>query len=175
MARRLQFAVVSAAALATAGLATFIGSENPPPQENATAAVTAATLQAPAPRGGARVEVGADAPPVDAVFARQLRRSVRKFVTAFLAYEVGQTRPAVVSRLRATASRTFAQELLSRRPQSAGHWPARARLRAVELLGVDDQVAEVAAHITRPGADQTAVIVTLDVAAGRRPRVTGLR
>ena len=49
------------------------------------------------------------------------------------------------------------------------------RLGYLELLGVDDQVAEVAAHITRPGADQTAVIVTLDVAAGRRPRVTGLR
>jgi hypothetical protein len=67
--------------------------------------------------------------------AEELRRSARRFLAAFLRYEVGERSPAVLAMLRVTATRRFATRLLaaSPRPAAAGRFPPPAHLRNLQV------------------------------------------
>jgi hypothetical protein len=87
-------------------------------------ALQAADLPGPARRAAARTQERA----VD------LRRSARRFLAAFLAYEVGELDRPVASTLRAGATAPFARRLLAMPPRApAGKFPPPARLRRLHI------------------------------------------
>lgn len=87
----------------------------------------AADLPGPARRAVARTQER----------AAGLRRSARRFLTAFLAYEVGELDRSVASTLRATATAPFARRLLAIPPRApAGKFPPPARLRRLHIAFV---------------------------------------
>lgn len=67
--------------------------------------------------------------------ANELRRSARRFLAAFLRYEVGQEGARLTAALRATATPSFAKRLLARPPRVpvAGRLPPPARLGRLQV------------------------------------------
>jgi hypothetical protein len=67
--------------------------------------------------------------------AEELRRSARRFLVAFLRYEVGESGPGVAVALRATSTRRFAARLLGAPPRApaAGGFPPPAKLRKLQV------------------------------------------
>jgi Ni/Co efflux regulator RcnB len=65
----------------------------------------------------------------------EVRAAARRFLDAFLRYEVGDLSAPVRRRLRAAATRPFAKRLLRRPPRrpAAGRFPPRATLRRVDV------------------------------------------
>jgi len=79
--------------------------------------------------------------PADDVVARLTRRhaevraAARRFLIAFLRYEVGDLSAPVRRALRGAATRPFAERLLRRPPRrpAAGRFPPRATLRRIDI------------------------------------------
>jgi hypothetical protein len=92
-----------------------------------------------------------------------LAGSARRFLRAFLAYEVGDRRPQIVDALAATATTSFARELAGASPTGATPTPAPAKLGALTLdpLGGDPPLALVTAGAHRPsGPEQLSFLFT---------------
>jgi hypothetical protein len=98
--RRLLFAALSAALAAAALLVGSHRTRSMPPR-NPSATTVALRPPAPGP------------PPIGA------RPEIRRFIAAFLSYEVGAGGPAVEKAIRGHASRRFAGQLLSEPPTQA--------------------------------------------------------
>ncbi len=84
-----------------------------------------------------------------------LRRTARRFLGAFLRYEVGEGGSAAAATLRATATRSFAARLLAAPPRApaAGGFPTAARLGELEvgLLAPAANRALISASAVRAG------------------------
>jgi hypothetical protein len=104
--RRLLFAALLASLLAVLLLAGLHGSTPTARMSRATTTV--------APRR-----------PTDGPPPTEARPQVRRFIVAFLSFEVGVGGPAVEAAIHARASRHLARQLLSDPPRTAGR-PARA-------------------------------------------------
>ena len=78
----------------------------------------------------------------------------RRFVRAFLRYEVGDAPPAVVRALRASASRTLAHDLLVQpaRPAAGQDAPPPGRLVRIDPGGSERRVVAVLDYAGRRGA-----------------------
>jgi hypothetical protein len=98
--RRLLFAALLAALVA---VLLLVGSHRPPSRPASNPSATTVALRPPAP----------GPPPTGA------RPQVRRFVAAFLSYEVGAGGPALEKAIRRHASRRFAGKLLSEPPAQA--------------------------------------------------------
>jgi hypothetical protein len=99
--RRLVFAALLASLVACLLLVGLHRARSTPPRSHAT---TTVALRRPTPV----------APPTDA------RPQVRRFIAAFLSYEVGVGAPRVDEAIRASATRRFARQLLLEPPRPAG-------------------------------------------------------
>jgi hypothetical protein len=92
-----------------------------------------------------------------------LATSARRFLHAFLAYEVGARPPHNVAALEATATTSFAHELASARQTAATHPSALARLGPLTLnpLAGKPPLALVTATARRPaGPEQLSFLFT---------------
>lgn len=69
---------------------------------------------------------------------REVKRSARRFLSAFFRYEVGETAPSVRRALRASATPRFAAGLLTAAPRApgSGEFPTPARLGRIEIAFV---------------------------------------
>ena len=130
--RRPALFLTASAAIVAAGLLFALAAPAPPPAPQAPAgqAVGASPpLAAPSPRVlAART----------ALLRGEVRAAARRFLAAFLRYEVGDLGPGVKAALRATATPAFAARLLARPPRAPapGRFPPRARLGRVEVAFV---------------------------------------
>jgi hypothetical protein len=94
--------------------------------------------------------VPATAPPT-----RGLRREARLFLTAFLAYEVGNLGPGLAHQLRATSSPSFHHELLTDRPDPAApSAPAKLTRLSVIVLSRRPPRALVSGSARRRGGSE---------------------
>jgi hypothetical protein len=118
--RRLLFAALLAALVAVVLLVGSHRTRSTPPRNPSA---TTVALRAPAP----------GPPPIGA------RLQVRRFIAAFLSYEVGAGGPAVKDAIRGCASRRFARQLLSEPPTPAGR-PSHgvARITSLHIDPVPD-------------------------------------
>jgi hypothetical protein len=98
--RRLLFAALLAVPVA---VLLLVGSHRPPSRPARNPSATTVALRPPVP----------GPPPTRA------RPQVRRFIAAFLSYEVGAGGPAVEKAIRGHASRRFAGQLLSKPPTQA--------------------------------------------------------
>ncbi|MGZ4279078.1 MAG: hypothetical protein ACXVVU_20705 [Solirubrobacteraceae bacterium] len=167
---RLALAALSAAALATALVLTSPAAPPPspgdPPPGQRPADPGAHEAGPPSPAGGG---------PDRAAPLPTIHRVVRRFLSAFLDYEVGRRSVAVRRRLRATATPALARALLSAPPRALGaKRPPRAGVAALEPLRSDSTRAEFEALLARPGAPRAVMTVTVDAPRGR-PFVCALR
>jgi len=84
--------------------------------------------------GGEDLPAGRSAPPALSRGRRAVASAARRFLAAFLSYEVGDTSPAVLAALRAASTAEFAARLLLSPPRPPGEGlPRRARLVGVEV------------------------------------------
>ncbi len=102
------------------------------------------------------------------------QRVARRFLAAFLRYEVGHETSATRRDIRATTAPALARSLLAAPPRTPPKKPVPARLIAVELNGSDGSLTELNAVLARPGGAPTVVVVTVTHAPGG-PVVSGLR
>jgi hypothetical protein len=128
-ARLALFLAASAAILAAALLFALRGGQPTP--------LPAAADRRP----GNRVSLADAGPRAPAMRMRQLRREVkrsaRRFLSAFFRYEVGETAPSVRRALRASATPRFAAGLLTAAPRApGGEFPPPARLGRIEIAFV---------------------------------------
>lgn len=128
---------------------------------------------------GAEQEASGGAGPADAraqTLAAQLaqadaevKATARRFLAAFLRYEVGELTPALRRVLRATATPEFGRQLLAfptRRPP--GNFPPRAELRRVDVTFVSPQatLAVVSGTALRAGRPEEFGFVFTQSASG---------
>lgn len=177
--RRIRLAL-TALSIASAAAALALTSSAAPPPPSADDAPRTTQPSDPAqdahdhartaPRSPAAADPDVAAPPAPAV-----RHVARRFLRAFLDYEVGRLPATVRRRLRATASPALARMLLRAPPRSvSGRHPRRATIRALEPLGSDATRAEFEALLARPGAPRAVLTLTVDAPHGR-PFVTAVR
>lgn len=139
--RRLAFAM---AVVALGGAFLLVGLRPGPASPSAT----------PVPRSAASRAPSAAARPAAAA---AVRPEARRFVTAFLSYEVGAGGAAALAAVRAGASAAFGYRLLSESPAVAGPAkPAAARLTSlhVERLQGDPDLDLVSGEANRPGGSE---------------------
>jgi hypothetical protein len=114
--RRLAFAM---AVVALGGAFLLIGRRPGPGTPSATRVPRPAASRAPS--AGARPAAAA-----------AIRPEARRFIAAFLSYEVGVGGPAITAVIQACASRHFAHQLLSEPPRPAGR-PSHGAARITSL------------------------------------------
>jgi hypothetical protein len=104
--------------------------------------------------------------------AEQLRRQARRFLVAFLRYEVGERGSGVVVALRATSTRRFAARLLGAPPRApaASGFPPPAKLRKLQVafLSAAASRALISALARRGGRPEDLSFLFTRTAAGWR-------
>jgi hypothetical protein len=131
--RRLLFAALLVSLVAVLLLVGFHRARPTPPRSRAT---TSVPITRPTP-----------GPPPEA------RPQVRRFVAAFLSYEVGVGGPAITAVIDACASRHFARQLLSEPPGPArrpGHGAARITSLRIDPLPGHPDLALASGDARRP-------------------------
>jgi hypothetical protein len=133
----------------------------------ACAALIAAALLLPAGNPGAAPEqrhlhAGPSLPARPIVPTPTLASSARRFLAAFLRYEVGDSSPALTRALEATATRALSAELLRHRPRpSQGQAPSDPTLGPLSFAPVstDPPLVSVSGTARRPtGPEQLSFV-----------------
>jgi len=121
----------------------------------------------PAPPA-AELRVSAHRPPPRRLAAPALRRSARRFLTAFLRYEVGDRSSATSRALRATATPAFAAGLRRRPPRPSAAAPrAPARLGPLTIARLTPTLAAVNATARRAAGPEQLSFLFARTATGR--------